>query len=165
MASSSAYEDVRAAIAEKGSDARVEVNQRALIDKVSDLRETFLFVFTIVLKNDTQHSSLHYVYLIMNHVNPQILARYATAGAVYRELLQNSNDAEATTAEIIITTSSASNNDNGEKKKPKEEVVTQIIYRNNGHPFRPQDWARLRKIAEGNPDEVRMSYYCNKYYF
>ena len=34
MASSSAYDDVRAAIAEKGSDARVEVNQRALIDKV-----------------------------------------------------------------------------------------------------------------------------------
>ena len=63
MASSSAYEDVRAAIAEKGSDARVEVNQRALIDKVSDLRETFLFVFTIVLKNDTQHSSLHYIIL------------------------------------------------------------------------------------------------------
>jgi hypothetical protein len=35
MASSSAYEDVRAAIFEKGNDARVEVNQRALIDKVS----------------------------------------------------------------------------------------------------------------------------------
>ena len=62
----SAYENVRAAIATEGSDERVEVNQRALIDK--------------------------------------ILARYASAGAVYRELLQNSNDAEATTAEIIITT-------------------------------------------------------------
>lgn len=81
----------------------------------------------------------------------QILARYASAGAVYRELLQNSNDAEATTAEIIITTSSVS--DKGEKKSNEE--VTQIIYRNNGLPFRPQDWARLRKIAEGNPDEVR----------
>ena len=31
----SPYADVRAAIADGGSDARVEVNQRALIDKVS----------------------------------------------------------------------------------------------------------------------------------
>ena len=31
---SSAYANVRAAIADEGSDARVEVNQRALIDKV-----------------------------------------------------------------------------------------------------------------------------------
>lgn len=23
-------------------------------------------------------------------------------------------------------------------------------------PFRPQDWARLRKIAEGNPDESKV---------
>eukprot|EP00804_Cyclotella_cryptica_P009879 CCRYP_014180-RC/>CCRYP_014180-RC protein AED:0.05 eAED:0.05 QI:56/1/1/1/0.9/0.81/11/470/1857 len=124
MASSSAYEDVRAAIAEKGSDARVEVNQRALIDK--------------------------------------ILARYASTGAVYRELLQNSNDAEATIAEIIITTSSSAPNSssnggesNGSGKYLKEEV-TQVIYRNNGHPFRAQDWARLRKIAEGNPDESKV---------
>lgn len=82
--------------------------------------------------------------------NLKILARYASAGAVYRELLQNSNDAEATTAEIIITTSPSDKGD----KKSKEEVA-QIVYRNNGLPFRPQDWARLRKIAEGNPDEVR----------
>ena len=54
--SSSLYSTVRASVDETGSDSRVEVNQRALIDK--------------------------------------ILARYASAGAVYRELLQNSNDAE-----------------------------------------------------------------------
>lgn len=34
MAAPLAYEDVRAAIVAEGSDARVEVNQRALIDKV-----------------------------------------------------------------------------------------------------------------------------------
>ena len=27
-----------------------------------------------------------------------------------------------------------------------------FMYRNNGMPFRDQDWARLKKIAEGNPD-------------
>ena len=77
----------------------------------------------------------------------KILARYASAGAVYRELLQNSNDADATTAEILITTSSSEGG---------KEVVSQVIYRNNGLPFRTQDWARLRKIAEGNPDSSKI---------
>jgi len=89
-------------------EERVEVNQRALIDK--------------------------------------ILARYASAGAVYRELLQNSNDANATCAEIYFTT-----NCNDDK-----EIVTNVTYRNNGSIFRPQDWSRLKKIAEGNPDESKI---------
>jgi hypothetical protein len=96
------YKDIRATVDETGRDDRVEVNQRALIDK--------------------------------------ILARYASAGAVYRELLQNSNDADATTAEIYFSTSKDGN------------IVEQVVYRNNGMPFRTQDWSRLRKIAEGNPD-------------
>lgn len=83
---------------------RVEVNQRALIDK--------------------------------------ILARYASAGAVYRELLQNSNDAEASRAEIEFNVDDSN-------------TVTQVCYKNNGMPFRPQDWDRLQKIAEGNPDEKK----------
>lgn len=88
-------------------DARVEVNQRALIDK--------------------------------------ILARYASANAVYRELLQNSNDANATRAEIYFDVSADNHN-----------IVTQVLYRNNGMPFRPQDWTRLQKIAEGNPDPAKV---------
>jgi len=63
------YSNIRASVQDSGSDSRVEVNQRALIDK--------------------------------------ILARYASAGAVYRELLQNSNDAEATNAEVHFTTTAA----------------------------------------------------------
>lgn len=99
------YDKVRATIAEDGVDTRVEVNQRALIDK--------------------------------------ILARYASAGAVYRELLQNSNDAEATKAEIHFTT-----DDKG--------VVKQVLYRNNGLPFGDDDWARLKSIAEGNPSPEKI---------
>ena len=97
MSSSSLYASIRAAVQETGSDSRVEVNQRALIDK--------------------------------------ILARYASAGAVYRELLQNSNDAEATMAEIYFTTADHSS-----------KTVQQVLYRNNGMPFRPQDWSRLQKV-------------------
>jgi hypothetical protein len=102
MVSSSLYDSLKTADSSK--DSRVEVNQRALIDK--------------------------------------ILARYASAGAVYRELLQNSNDAEATRAEILFSV--------------EGDVVTSVTYRNNGMPFRPQDWDRLQKIAEGNPDEKKV---------
>ena len=86
--------------------SRVQVNQRALIDK--------------------------------------ILARYAAEYAVYRELLQNSNDADATTAEIHFTCNPISN------------AVTEVRYRNNGKPFRPQDWDRLKEIAAGNPDSDKV---------
>mgnify|MGYP005842116513 CR=1 FL=1 len=74
----------------------------------------------------------------------KILARYATSGAVYRELIQNSNDAEATVAEISFTTEENSN------------TVKQVMYRNNGFPFRNQDWDRLKKIAEGNPSPEKV---------
>lgn len=83
---------------------RVEVNQRALIDK--------------------------------------ILARYAAKHAVYRELLANSDDACASNAEIHLTT--------------EDSTVTSVVYRNNGTPFRKEDWERLQKIAEGNPDESKI---------
>lgn len=108
---SSPYDAIRAVVQETGSDARVEVNQRALIDK--------------------------------------ILARYASAGAVYRELLQNSNDAEATVAELHFTTTTTNSNTTAltSKTNPgKDGIVQQVLYRNNGVPFRPQDWSRLQKV-------------------
>lgn len=102
---SSNYDSIRAAVDASGADERVEVNQRALIDK--------------------------------------ILARYASVGAVYRELLQNSNDAEASQAQVLFTVD-------------ENQMVSQVVYRNNGVPFRPQDWSRLRKIAEGNPNPEKV---------
>lgn len=105
------YASIRANVdsaSDTGTLSRVEVNQRALIDK--------------------------------------ILARYASQGAVYRELIQNSNDADATEAEIYYTT--VDNDDTSSNNN----IVSQVIYRNNGMPFRGQDWDRLKKIAEGNPD-------------
>ena len=71
----------------------------------------------------------------------KILAVYA--GAVYRELLQTSNNAKATRVEIRCSTGN-----NG--------VVTQVLYRNNGLAVGPQDWARLRKIAQGNPNPSKV---------
>ena len=87
----------------------------------------------------------------------KILARYASAGAVYRELLQNSNDANATDAEIYFTTDRENEDDNG------REFVSSVTYRNNGFPFRRQDWSRLKAIAEGNPSPEKVRCHLHRF--
>ncbi|CAJ0904717.1 4399_t:CDS:10 [Entrophospora sp. SA101] len=83
------------------------------------------------------------------HLIDKILARYSNEFVVYRELLQNSDDAKATNIEIIFET-----------KKPKNvsmsDKCVRILFKNNGFLFRPEDWNRLKKIAEGNPDEQKI---------
>jgi hypothetical protein len=32
---------------------------------------------------------------------------------------------------------------------------TKIVFKNNGIPFRPEDWQRLKRIAEGNPGKKK----------
>ena len=74
---------------------------------------------------------------------------------MYRELLQNSNDAEATNAEVHFTTTASvegSSSTGNSSSSSSSKIVQQVMYRNNGMPFRDQDWSRLKKIAEGNPD-------------
>jgi hypothetical protein len=34
--------------------------------------------------------------------------------------------------------------------------VTQLVVKNNGQAFREEDWQRLKRIAEGNPDEQKI---------
>ncbi|TFK44587.1 hypothetical protein BDQ12DRAFT_730629 [Crucibulum laeve] len=112
-----------------GHDESVEVNQRALIDKV--------------------------------------LARYSGEFTVFRELLQNSDDAQSRAVEIKFETKSyldqkknVSNSDIGELsgRLPdlKKALVHQWSFKNNGILFRDEDWSRLKKIAEGNPDEEKI---------
>jgi hypothetical protein len=91
---------------------------------------------------DSSTTNTHRVEVNQRALIDKILARYASAGAVYRELLQNSNDAEASQAEVLFTVD-------------PNNTVTQVTYKNNGMPFRTQDWDRLQKIAEGNPDEKK----------
>ena len=41
-------------------------------------------------------------------------------------------------------------------KDSKMEMTDKIIFKNDGFPFRQEDWDRLKKIAEGNPDEQKV---------
>ncbi|KAF8497462.1 hypothetical protein F5888DRAFT_1829389 [Russula emetica] len=112
-----------------GHDEAVEVNQRALIDK--------------------------------------ILARYSGEFTVFRELLQNSDDAEARSVEIRFETVEYLSREKGDEPQSDESEqedlpdlktaqVHRWTFKNNGMPFREEDWNRLKKIADGNPDEEKI---------
>ncbi|KAF8581823.1 hypothetical protein K439DRAFT_1513339 [Ramaria rubella] len=107
-----------------GHDESVEVNQRALIDKV--------------------------------------LARYSGEFTVFRELLQNSDDAASKAVEIRFETKTFLNRTEGRDSEEAfgsldlKQPVHQWTFRNNGLIFREEDWSRLKKIAEGNPDEEKI---------
>lgn len=38
----------------------------------------------------------------------------------------------------------------------KNAEITRYVFKNDGMPFRPEDWARLKSIASGNPDESKV---------
>eukprot|EP00124_Ichthyophonus_hoferi_P000101 Ihof_evm21s3 gene=Ihof_evmTU21s3 len=86
------------------------------------------------------------------HLIDKILARYSAEFTVYRELMQNSDDAGATTVEVDF-----------QRTKTGTKCGC-VVYRNNGMPFRDQDWARLRTIAEGNPDEAKIGFFGVGFY-
>lgn len=109
-----------------GSDEAVTVNTRALIDKV--------------------------------------LARYSGKYTVLRELLQNAADASATRVIIRFQTLPSSSvpvpqsSDISIRMKHTllHHTLKSLIVENNGLPFKATDWSRLKKIAEGNPDETKI---------
>ncbi|KAJ7675084.1 hypothetical protein B0H17DRAFT_1170632 [Mycena rosella] len=113
-----------------GYDESVEVNQRALIDKV--------------------------------------LARYSGEFTVFRELLQNSDDAQSKRVEIRFQTQAGLNRDGNSVEASGESARSQTLpdlktalchqwtFKNDGMAFRKEDWDRLKKIAEGNPDEEKI---------
>ncbi|KAI6014324.1 hypothetical protein EDC04DRAFT_3070659 [Pisolithus marmoratus] len=94
----------------------------------------------------------------------KVLARYSGEFTVFRELLQNSDDAGCGAAEIHFETAEflslklGAATNAGPRKLPdlKTTNVAQWTFRNHGKPFTPQDWDRLPRIAMGNPDPRRV---------
>lgn len=135
-----------------GHDETVEVNQRALIDKVL---ARYSGEFTGTQTTDIVRVGDHISYILL----------------VFRELLQNSDDAASRAVEIRFETKEYLDRMKKEKDAPGNEqeqaddvvhelscaegklpdlktaLVHQWTFRNNGMVFKDDDWNRLKKIG------------------
>ena len=120
------YDALRAQAMGSGNDEAVTVNTRALIDKV--------------------------------------LARYSGEWTTLRELLQNAADASASKVTIRLQTIPSATVPVPQTSDPSTRLrhvmlhhtLKSSVIENDGVPFQSTDWARLKKIAEGNPDETKI---------
>ncbi|KAG1798994.1 uncharacterized protein HD556DRAFT_1440065 [Suillus plorans] len=85
----------------------------------------------------------------------KVLARYPEEFTVFRELLQNADDAGAKNFNIVFE-SPRGRASNGTTPGLNSAKVFKWVVKNDGVQFEPADWKRLTKIAEGNPDERKI---------
>ena len=94
----------------------------------------------------------------------KVLARYSGEWTVLRELLQNAADAGASKVTIKLETLPSSNIPLPQaptasdllKHVVTHHTVKRLLVTNNGQVFNENDWSRLKRIAEGNPDETKI---------
>ncbi|KAF9235050.1 hypothetical protein BU15DRAFT_78428 [Melanogaster broomeanus] len=92
----------------------------------------------------------------------KVLARYPEEFTVFRELVQNADDAGADNVEIEFQTKeyagkpSGSKAMNGTHGNLSNVKVFKWVVKNDGAVFQQKDWDRITKIAEGNPDEQKI---------
>ncbi|CAO1635090.1 unnamed protein product [Sympodiomycopsis kandeliae] len=86
----------------------------------------------------------------------KILARYAAEFTVFRELIQNADDAGATHCQLRFETIGHDSNSSTNQESPSEPNLKAKLkswtFKNDGKVFGKDDWDRLRRIAEGNPN-------------
>lgn len=94
----------------------------------------------------------------------KVLARYSGEWTTLRELIQNAADAQATTVTIKFETlpsasvplSNTTNQSEVLKHVLLHHTLRRLLVTNDGQPFGVNDWSRLKRIAEGNPDETKI---------
>ncbi|KAH7318436.1 neutral zinc metallopeptidase [Stachybotrys elegans] len=94
----------------------------------------------------------------------KVLARYSGEWTTLRELIQNAADAQATTVSVkwetlpSVSVPLPATNNRSEllKHALSHNTLRRLVVSNNGQPFTKTDWGRLKRIAEGNPDETKI---------
>ncbi|PLN79249.1 HATPase domain protein [Aspergillus taichungensis] len=94
----------------------------------------------------------------------KVLARYSGKWTVLREMIQNAADANATKVTIKFETipsttvplPASADNSTVIKHVISNHTLRRLLISNNGTPFSEKDWARLKRIADGNPDETKI---------
>ncbi|KAL4918004.1 hypothetical protein BDW62DRAFT_182159 [Aspergillus aurantiobrunneus] len=94
----------------------------------------------------------------------KVLARYSGRWTVLREMIQNAADANATKVTIRFETlpsttiplPASADSTTMIKHTISHHTLKRLLISNNGIPFSEKDWARLKRIADGNPDETKI---------
>ncbi|KAI5300040.1 hypothetical protein KEM56_002793 [Ascosphaera pollenicola] len=94
----------------------------------------------------------------------KVLARYSGEWTVLRELLQNAADATAkkvtvkfeTIPSTTVPAPAATDATSQLKHVLTHHTLKTMVVTNDGLVFSDNDWARLKRIAEGNPDETKI---------
>ncbi|KAG6038673.1 hypothetical protein E4U41_003908 [Claviceps citrina] len=94
----------------------------------------------------------------------KVLARYSGEWTTLRELIQNAADAQATTVtvkwetipSIHVPLPSTTSRSEILKHVIANHTLRRLVVQNDGQPFTKTDWGRLKRIAEGNPDETKI---------
>ncbi|PQE13838.1 hypothetical protein CJF30_00006653 [Rutstroemia sp. NJR-2017a BBW] len=94
----------------------------------------------------------------------KVLARYSGEWTTLRELIQNAADAQATTVTIKFETlpstqvplPQTTNQSEILKHALLNHTLKRLLVTNDGQAFGVNDWSRLKRIAEGNPDETKI---------
>ncbi|KIK97727.1 hypothetical protein PAXRUDRAFT_762872 [Paxillus rubicundulus Ve08.2h10] len=89
----------------------------------------------------------------------KVLARYPEEFTVFRELVQNADDAGAKNVEIEFQTedyASGNKRTNGTVTDLTNTKAFKWVVKNDGDEFRLEDWRRLTNIADGNPDDQKI---------
>lgn len=94
----------------------------------------------------------------------KVLARYSGEWTTLRELIQNAADAQAATVSIRWETipstqvplPAGTSQSELLKHTISHHTLRRLVVQNDGQPFTQTDWGRLKRIAEGNPDETKI---------
>ncbi|KAF2168071.1 hypothetical protein M409DRAFT_65608 [Zasmidium cellare ATCC 36951] len=94
----------------------------------------------------------------------KVLARYSGEWTTLRELIQNAADAQASKVTIRFETLPSATVPLPQTQDPSEHIkhtllhhtLKTLIVSNDGELFKETDWQRLKRIAEGNPDETKI---------
>jgi len=100
----------------------------------------------------------------------KILARYSTELTLFRELLQNANDANARQLQIRFqgtqfwSSLSSAGSSAVEAKENAGSSFSSLRICNDGFVFREEDWERIKSIADGQPDETKTGFFGVGFY-
>ncbi|RPB25707.1 hypothetical protein L211DRAFT_822540 [Terfezia boudieri ATCC MYA-4762] len=117
------------------------------------------------LRTQTLHSSHEEEAVTVNTraLIDKVLARYSGEHTTLRELLQNAADANASSVEIRFQSqplntglTASAGSDVEDPRDLLKLKCRRMLVKNDGHAFREEDWQRLKRIAEGNPDETKI---------